>query len=57
MFCMNSDKGKFGGLVSKNDCIAHVNCLVGALDEFVVCSWVCLYVVIVFCCWVGSKWQ
>ena len=57
VFCTRSDQGKIGEFVSRNDCIAHVNCLVGALDRFIVCSWVCLCVVIVFCCRVGSEWQ
>ena len=54
VFCMNSNQGKFGELVSRNDCIAHVNCLVGAL---LCVHGACLCVVIVFCCGVGSEWQ
>lgn len=27
VFCMRSDRGKCGEIVSRNDCTAHVNCL------------------------------
>ena len=37
VFCMLSERGKYGEFVSRNGCTAHVNCLVGALDGFIVC--------------------
>ena len=37
VFCARTDQGKIGEFVSKNGCNAHVNCLVRALNGFMVC--------------------
>lgn len=36
VFCMRSDGGEVGDFVSRNDCTAHVKCLVGISNGFAV---------------------